>query len=880
MHHVLYLHTIKKNADFRQQGYSTTIVCSLQVLCDCPILYAMKKHQNTQNLVTFHTGVPLVTADADLSVETLNEILKAKNLFLPIEPLERGVTLADVIHRNIPARRQLRYGPIAHYLKAVTLSPDDDSCSNQTQPLVLGGATIKRATGYRLPAALIQASATSERAVLNDVAERLATLTVSLRPLPPARRVFLLVSSSFASACACASQLRTQNLALSAIMILDDTHAIDNLREHYTKPYAPSDVLMLVELEDVPDALTRQTHIVEILASEYACSVREVETWTSTHSVDAHSSCWCLWETLATNTLATEQIVALPYTTLPSYVDDVTSLAAKYRMHATVWGDAGIGRLHIRLSASEEQPLRPSELEQANVLLSHLAQTTSDAYGHRNERNKRKDQTHDRAVSISSSIIGSKLQATIQTKPHTTGSLVEKLQHIVGTPYVLTHPDNLACYAADASIAEAQGQPLAVVVPASTDEVSRVVKLAAHHKIALVPRGAGSGLAGGATPSEGCLVLAFTRMQNLSVNTDQMTAHVEAGVVTADLQQAAESHGLFYPPDPSSQTVSTIGGNIACNAGGPRCLKYGVTADYVLGLTVVLADGQVVRVGTGLLAQGSDSGMLNLLIGSEGTLALVTEATLRLLRQPPTRRTTLALFDNLEDACQTVEQIMAAGIVPAALELMDDTTIAVVEASMKLGLPRDAGALLLLQADGSPEAVEHEMTTLATLARQGGARSVQTATNAADESGLWKARRSIGPSLARLYPNKLGEDICVPVAQVATAVRRVKEIATQCDVPVPVFGHAGDGNLHPNILFNARDPQQVKRVWQAAEAIFAAALDLGGTLSGEHGIGTLKRAFMPAAMGDEALALQQAIKNAFDPHGLLNPGKVLPERKT
>jgi glycolate oxidase subunit GlcD len=401
------------------------------------------------------------------------------------------------------------------------------------------------------------------------------------------------------------------------------------------------------------------------------------------------------------------------------------------------------------------------------------------------------------------------------------------------------------------------------------------MQLAYQAGVPVVTRGAGSGLAGGATPTAGALLLALTHMQRLSVDSAQQVAHAEAGVVTADVQQAAAAHGLLYAPDPSSQGVSTIGGNIACNAGGPRCLKYGVTANYVSGLTAVLADGTVLCLGDGLTAQTPDAGLLHLLTGSEGTLAVVTEATLQLIHCPAARRTALALFERLDDACATVEAIMASGLLPAALELMDDTCIRVVEDAMSLGLPRDAGALLLLLSDGEPEAVEEEAARLADLARQGGARSVQVAQNASEEAGLWRARRSVSPAFARVHPNKLGEDICVPLPQIAHTVRRIKDIAARYDLPIPVFGHAGDGNLHPNVLFDRRDPAQVERVWQAAEEIFAVALEAGGTLSGEHGIGMLKRSFMAAALGEDVLALQRAIKARFDPRGLLNPGKVL-----
>jgi glycolate oxidase subunit GlcD len=365
-------------------------------------------------------------------------------------------------------------------------------------------------------------------------------------------------------------------------------------------------------------------------------------------------------------------------------------------------------------------------------------------------------------------------------------------------------------------------------------------------------------------------------MRHIEIDPHQMVARVQAGAITADIQRAAQQHNLFYPPDPSSQAVSTIGGNIGCNAGGPRCLKYGVTADYVLGLTAVLADGQVVQLNDGIVGQAGDAGLMHLLIGSEGTLAVITEAMLRLVPMPPAHRTTLAFFAHLEDACTTVQHIIADGVIPAALELLDDTTIQVIEDSLHLGLPRDAGAMLLLQSDGTAAQVDWEIAYLEEALRRGGVRSIQTASTPAEEATLWKARRSIGPALAHIVPNKLGEDIVVPIPRIAETVRRIKTIAAAEDLLIPIFGHAGDGNLHPNILFHARDPEQTRRAWRAAEAIFAVALDVGGTLSGEHGIGTLKRPFMPAAIAAPTLALHRAVKAGLDPHNLLNPGKLLP----
>ncbi|NTW00465.1 MAG: FAD-binding protein, partial [Oscillochloris sp.] len=427
------------------------------------------------------------------------------------------------------------------------------------------------------------------------------------------------------------------------------------------------------------------------------------------------------------------------------------------------------------------------------------------------------------------------------------------------------------------SIARPEGLPRAVVLPANIDELVALMQVAAAYGLPVVSRGAGSGLAGGSTPSPGALLISLNRLDQIVIDRAQMVARVGAGAVTAEVQRAAEAVGLFYPPDPSSQTASTIGGNIACNAGGPRCVKYGVTADYVLGLKLVLADGSLVHWGDGLAGQGPDNSLVQLLVGSEGTLAVIAEATLRLLPLPAARRTTMAIFATLDAACTTVEQIMAAGLVPAALELMDDTTIAAVDAYLQINLPRDAGAMLLMLSDGEPEAVEAESLALADLARRGGAVRVQVAQSATDEARLWRGRRAIAPALARIRPSRLGEDISVPLPQIAACVRRIKQVSVEYRLPIVVFGHAGDGNLHPNILFDPRDSAETARLWPCAEAIFAVALDVGGTLSGEHGIGILKRPFMHQAVSVAALSAQRRIKAWLDPDGRMNPGKVFPD---
>jgi glycolate oxidase len=361
----------------------------------------------------------------------------------------------------------------------------------------------------------------------------------------------------------------------------------------------------------------------------------------------------------------------------------------------------------------------------------------------------------------------------------------------------------------------------------------------------------------------------------LEIDTINATVTAEAGVVTADLQNEVEKHGLFYPPDPSSIRHSTIGGNIACNAGGPRCLKYGVTGDYVLGLTVVLADGRILRTGGKPIKDVTGYDLNALFTGSEGTLGIITEVLLRLVARPRYARTALAEFASLEDASQTVNALLSAGIVPATLELMDQTAIICIEEAMHLGLPTDVEASLLIEADGADQkAVEREIEACYTICQQNGARAVKIAQTEAERSQLWKARRSISPSLARRAPNKLGEDITVPRSAIPEVIRRLRAISDRYGLPIVIFGHAGDGNLHPNILFDKRQPEQWAKVEQMVGEIFAASLALGGTLSGEHGVGVLKKPYLEKALGTTSIDIQKKIKIALDPMNILNPGKI------
>ncbi|MFN2134025.1 MAG: FAD-binding oxidoreductase [Anaerolineae bacterium] len=454
-------------------------------------------------------------------------------------------------------------------------------------------------------------------------------------------------------------------------------------------------------------------------------------------------------------------------------------------------------------------------------------------------------------------------------------AILNDLEAIVGPENLLTSPEDLVCYSYDGTFAECR--PDAIASPDTTDQVSAILALASREGIPIVPRGMASGLAAGTVPFGGGLVLNLTRMNRiLEIDRENMTATAQSGVITADLAAAVEKDGLFYPPDPASIRQSTLGGNAACNSGGPRCLKYGVTGDYVMALEAVLPDGRVLRTGNKCLKDVTGYDLVHLLVGSEGTLAVITEVTVRLLPLPEAKRTALAIFPDIGHASQVVNQILFAGVLPATLEIVDETAIQCVEAYLHAGLDCTAEAMLIVETDGDPETAQREIERVAQVCRQGGASDVQIARTSAESDELWRARRSVSPSLGRVRPNKLGEDIVVPRAAIPEMVRRIKRISLEHDVPIVIFGHAGDGNLHPNILFDKRDEAELRRVEAAVAALFANAVDLGGTLSGEHGVGVLKQPYLEMALGPLAIEVMQGIKHAFDPKGILNPGKVLP----
>ncbi|WP_029215475.1 FAD-binding oxidoreductase [Kallotenue papyrolyticum] len=423
------------------------------------------------------------------------------------------------------------------------------------------------------------------------------------------------------------------------------------------------------------------------------------------------------------------------------------------------------------------------------------------------------------------------------------------------------------------------GRPDLVVEPCSTDEVATVVRIAAAHSLPIITRGSGTGVAGGAVPARGGLVLSLARMNRiLEIDAPAMTATVEAGVRTGDLQAAVEARGLFYPPDPASLAECTIGGNVATNAGGPRALKYGVTRHYVLGMTVVLADGRVLRLGGQTHKQAVGYDLKQLFIGSEGTLGIVTEVILRLIPRPGYRATLTALFPSLAAASAAVDAVLHSGSLPCALELMDRTTLRMVRAYLGAEVPVEAGALVIIEQDGNaPAALAAELERAANLCAAQGGFAIEIASDDESRARLWRMRRSVHYALEAAAPSFRVEDTVVPRSRISEMVARVEAIAATTGLPIAVCGHFGDGNLHPLIAFDVRDADQAARAAEAERQIVAAALELGGTLSGEHGIGLLKRPFLATAVGAEVLTLMRQLKRLLDPQDLLNPGKLLPD---
>jgi glycolate dehydrogenase FAD-linked subunit len=457
-----------------------------------------------------------------------------------------------------------------------------------------------------------------------------------------------------------------------------------------------------------------------------------------------------------------------------------------------------------------------------------------------------------------------------------TRELLGELERAVGAEHVMTALEDRICHSFDASLRDAV--PEVVVEPGNAAEIAAVLRLAARHGVPVTPRGAATGLSGGAVPLRGGISLALGRLDRiLDIDVAERRAVVEPGVVTEELARAVAKAGLFYPPDPASAKMSTIGGNIAECAGGPRALKYGVTRDYVLGLGVVLPDGRIVEVGDAVDGDCAGPDWTMLFVGSEGTLGIVTRIVLRLIDSPAAQQTAMAVFPRIDDAAAAVSAVIAAGVIPTTLELMDNPTIRLVEAYLHAGLPVDADAVLLVEVDGSRASVEAQSLQVTEVCRRCGASDVQLAVTQQDVDRLWRARRAISAACGQIRPTKISEDATVPRSQIPAMVRKVREIARRHELEMVVFGHAGDGNLHPNILTDKRDPAEMARVERAIEELFRAALELGGTLSGEHGIGYMKAPFLKWETGVVGFAVGQKVKRALDPRGILNPGKLFGE---
>ncbi len=453
-------------------------------------------------------------------------------------------------------------------------------------------------------------------------------------------------------------------------------------------------------------------------------------------------------------------------------------------------------------------------------------------------------------------------------------STLDKLRRLVGAGNVLTAKEDLIPYAFDGTAALKE-TPGCVVFAASTEHVSNVLKLANDTGTPVVTRGSGTGLSGGSVPAADCIVLCTVKMEAvLEVDAANLTMTVEPGVTTIQIAEAAEKAGLFYPPDPGSMKISTIGGNVAENSGGLRGLKYGVTRNYVMGLEVVLPDGEVMWLGNKCVKDVAGFSLKDVMIGSEGTLGVITKVLLKLIPKPAAKKTMVATFDAMDAAAQTVSDIIAAQIIPCTLEFLDRTTIHCVEDFSKVGLPLDCEALLLMETDGHPAAVAEEAAKMEELAKANGAMEVRVARDAAEAAQLATARRSAFSALARLAPTTILEDATVPRSELAHMIRFVDAVAKKHKLKIGTFGHMGDGNLHPTFLTDERNADEMHRVHEAFTEIFDEAIRLGGTITGEHGIGLAKKDFLPKFAGVAQMRVMRDLRKALDPRGILNPGKM------
>jgi len=453
-------------------------------------------------------------------------------------------------------------------------------------------------------------------------------------------------------------------------------------------------------------------------------------------------------------------------------------------------------------------------------------------------------------------------------------SSLAKLRSIVGTSHLLDSIEDRISYSYDGTPILKQ-LPDAIVIPQSVDHIAKILRLANEDRFAVVPRGSGSGLSGGSIPVENSVVVLTNHWNRiLEIDQSNLTVWVEPGVITANLHAAVEGLGLFYPPDPGSSAICTIGGNVAENAGGLRGLKYGVTKNYVLGMEVVLPNGEVIVTGGKSVKDVAGYSLKDFLIGSEGTLGVITKVLLRLIPKPQSTRTMLAFYSSLSDSAETVSDIIASKITPAALEFLDNTTIRSVEEYAHLGLPTTIESLLLIEVDGRLAEVEEDAAKIVDICRRHGALEIKIAGNEEEAVKLRTARKAAFAALARVRPTTILEDATVPRSEVAPMLESINRIARSFDLTFGNFGHAGDGNLHPTCLTDERDKQEILKAEQAFEQIFEEAVRFGGTITGEHGVGLAKLKFLEKALGEPAIDMMRKIKEAIDPNSVLNPGKI------
>ena len=452
---------------------------------------------------------------------------------------------------------------------------------------------------------------------------------------------------------------------------------------------------------------------------------------------------------------------------------------------------------------------------------------------------------------------------------------ITALEDLVGKENVYSDKAHLIAYSYDAT--RTRFEPDAVVFPRNEEDVSRILVYCNHHHIVITPRGAGSGFTGGALPTNGGIILAMEKHMNkiLEIDMENMLAIVQPGVVNMDLQKAAEEVGLFYPPDPASEEYSTLGGNVSENAGGMRAAKYGITKDYVMALRAVRPNGDIIRAGKKTIKDVAGYNIAGILIASEGTLAVLTELTLKLIPKPKFTKAYMGIFPSVDDAMNAVFKSLAAGANPVAMEFMDDLVVQALKEKLGIELPEDAGALLIGDVDGNvSQEVDFQLEILEKSFKENGAQDFIIAHNAEERDTLWYARRNASPSITIFGSKKLNEDISVPRSMLPEALKRIYEIGNKYGFKVPCFGHAGDGNIHVNVMVDGSDEKQLEEGHKAIEEIFELVVDMGGTLSGEHGIGTSKAPFMHIAFNDAELDLFKSIKHAFDPNNILNPGKM------